>query len=317
MKYVENKKVAVIIVSYNGMQWLQKCIDSLIESDIPLTIYLVDNASTDGTVECIKNNYSDRIKLHESPVNLGFGGANNIAMKQAYLDGFEYFFLLNQDAHVAPHAIRLLVESSLAFPEYDILSPLHYNGDGTSFDYGFDRYVKKNKDKLWYNQIKQGDFSGPVKKVKFINAAGWFLTRNCIENIGLFNPVFFHYGEDNNYVHRLNFHGLKLGVVSGSFMWHDRIRKPKDSSKKYAHQRFLRISLLELSNPANNKKIIDLQIRNLLYSIKWLVKLNVKESFKCIRNCFWLNDLKTLPINSCKLKTKTKGTQFFDGTPDF
>src|SRR5690606_31512456 len=56
----------------------------------------------------------------------------------------------------------------------------------------------------------------------FVNAAGWLLSRNILENIGGFDPIFFHYGEDDNYCQRAQYHGFKIGIVPNAFLLHDR-----------------------------------------------------------------------------------------------
>ena len=99
------KKVAIIIVTWNGMKWIDKCLSSIRQSCLPVTVFLVDNNSTDGTQSYISKNYSE-VKLTLSNKNLGFGQANNIAIQQAFEDGFDYYFLLNQDAYIKPDTIE-------------------------------------------------------------------------------------------------------------------------------------------------------------------------------------------------------------------
>ena len=89
------------------------------------------NASGDGTVEYIKENYPE-IMLIESKENLGFGKGNNLAMRYALDHGCDYVFLLNQDAWLDENdTIEKLVEVAQRHPEYGILSPMHMNINGT------------------------------------------------------------------------------------------------------------------------------------------------------------------------------------------
>ena len=66
------KKVSIIIVTWNGMKWIDKCLSSIRQSCLPVTVFLVDNNSTDGTQSYISKNYSE-VKLTLSNKNLGFG----------------------------------------------------------------------------------------------------------------------------------------------------------------------------------------------------------------------------------------------------
>jgi len=101
--------IYVVIVTYNGMQWIDKCLDSLIHSSIPLNIIIIDNLSTDGTVDFIKHKYPT-VELVETGKNLGFGKANNIGITHAVKQNADYVFLLNQDAWVGLNTIDELVK---------------------------------------------------------------------------------------------------------------------------------------------------------------------------------------------------------------
>ena len=75
-------KLFVIIVTYKGKQWYDRCFTSLRESTVPVQTIVVDNASEDGSVEYIREHYPE-IVLMENKENLGFGQANNLAMRYA------------------------------------------------------------------------------------------------------------------------------------------------------------------------------------------------------------------------------------------
>lgn len=75
-------KVNTIIVTYNGAQWIEKCLDSLHECKVKTHILIVDNASTDNTLSIIREKYPE-VELIESAKNLGFGKANNIGLRKA------------------------------------------------------------------------------------------------------------------------------------------------------------------------------------------------------------------------------------------
>jgi len=116
-------KLFVVIVTYKGQRWYERCFDSLRHSTLPVQTIVVDNASNDGTVEYIKE-YFPEIHLIESKENLGFGRANNIAMRYALDNGCDYVFLLNQDAWVEPDTFEKLVDIAERHPDYGIVAPL-------------------------------------------------------------------------------------------------------------------------------------------------------------------------------------------------
>ena len=99
--------VSVIIVNYNTKDLTKQCIDSIFEhtSDVTFEVLLVDNASTDGSVELFEKD--TRIRFLESGCNLGFGKANNLGAQNA--EG-KYLLLLNSDTILLNNAIKLFFD---------------------------------------------------------------------------------------------------------------------------------------------------------------------------------------------------------------
>ena len=62
-----------------------------------------------------------------------------------------------------------------------------------------------------------------LTEVPFVNAAAWLVSKACFEKVGLFEPLFNHYGEDRNFCNRLRFHGFRIGIATSSKIVHDRI----------------------------------------------------------------------------------------------
>ena len=204
------KNIFVVIVTYNGAQWLEKCIQSLEASLYPINILVVDNHSTDTSVSVVKS--FSKVQLIESDVNLGFGKANNIGIRKAIKQGADYVFLLNQDTWIYPDTIQNLVAVAKQNPKYGIVSPMHFSADEVTLDSNFDTY---------YNR-KTNTLSSLVDQVPFVNAAAWMLSSKVIEKVGYFEPLFEHYGEDRNYSDRVRFHGFKTVVVKNAKICHDR-----------------------------------------------------------------------------------------------
>jgi N-acetylglucosaminyl-diphospho-decaprenol L-rhamnosyltransferase len=107
--------LSVIVVAWNVKELLGECFDALRRSDDRLRkqVILVDNGSVDGTAEFVHAEYPEVI-LIESPVNLGFIRANNLAYLQAK---GEYVLMLNSDAFVTPTALRETVDFMRGHPE--------------------------------------------------------------------------------------------------------------------------------------------------------------------------------------------------------
>lgn len=214
-------KLFAIIVTYKGHQWYERCFTSLRNSEYPVQTIVIDNASNDGTVEYIREHFPE-IHLIESKENLGFGRANNQGMRYALDQGCDYVFLLNQDAWVEPNTLTELVRVAEKYPEYGILSPIHLNEDKRSIEPHLLSYIAN--DKITDSKFVQDLYFNTLQEVytsNYINAAGWLLPKNTLNTIGGFDPIFYHYEEDDDYLNRVLYHGLKVGFVPAARMVHD------------------------------------------------------------------------------------------------
>jgi GT2 family glycosyltransferase len=211
-------KIFAIIVTYNGDKYIEKCLNSLLTGTVIPDIIAIDNNSLDLTVNILEKNYPN-VLLFKSNDNLGFGKANNIGIKHALEMNASYIFLLNQDAWVEPDTIGKLVDISVQNPGYYIISPVHLNNDGSGFDKGFQQYALPPFCEDFFYDIYSGKRE-PIYSTSFVNAAAWLVKSDAIRDIGYFDPLFFHYGEDKDYCNRIIFHKKKIGIVPGSTVYH-------------------------------------------------------------------------------------------------
>jgi len=232
--------IYAIIVTYNASKWIDKCFGSLVNSTMPVKILAIDNASSDGTPDIIRKKFP-QVEVIETGQNLGFGKANNIGLKRVLEENADYAFLLNQDAWVEEDTIEKLVEVQHENPEFGILSPLPYDGNGINEDYLFSKYYKQQ-----INRKKE--FSHKTYEINFINAAGWLIAKKVILKFGGFHPSFRMHGEDVNYINRIHFKEFqKIGISLGTKYFHDRQKRENDeySLKKriYALKSQIKVSM--------------------------------------------------------------------------
>jgi len=206
------KKIAVVIVTFNGAIWIKKNLNSLLNSNYPIDIIIVDNASTDETINIVKQ--FKAIELIQNKSNLGFGKANNIGIDWAIKKGADAIFLLNQDTWIYENTISNLAQVLFENPNLGIVSPMHYSADEITLDENFNTY---------FNRFKIVEDSESLRIVPFINAAAWLVSKECFSKTGYFDPIFNHYGEDRNYCDRVKYQGFNIAVVKNAAICHDRI----------------------------------------------------------------------------------------------
>ena len=223
-------KVLVIIITYNAMQWIERCMGSVHDSQVPLDAFIVDNGSTDGTQDYIKKNFPQYLFI-QCKENLGFGKANNLGLQYALDNNYDYVYLLNQDAWVFPDTFEKLIEISKRNPDYGVLSPFQMEANMRHIDKGFKVNVCSWKSN---NEILDYLYLGTEKKifdVKEVMAAHWLITRECMLKVGGFSPTFPHYGEDGNYIDRAKYHGFGVGIVPSVKAVHDRANREESKSQ--------------------------------------------------------------------------------------
>lgn len=238
-------EVLAIVVSFNGMSWISRCVSSVAESGADLLV--IDNGSTDGTPEWLRSEGIEVISRDDNP---GFGAANNIGIALALSRGYDYVYLLNQDAWLCDRCLErmLSVFKSDAAVGYGVLSPVQFDASGKKLDANFEKKCGRAlKDSGW-SRRKGG---GPsVLEVPFVMAAHWLVSAYALRMVGGFSPAFKQYGEDDNWLHRLHYLGMKCGIVPSAVGVHDRAgRKPFKAQRM--HLKCI-ATVVKLSNPSNS-----------------------------------------------------------------
>ena len=257
------KKVLVVIVTYNGMRWLARCLDSVAGK---ADVFAVDNDSTDGSADFVQSRCPGA-HLVRSAENLGFTAANNLGFERALEKGYDYVYLMNQDAWLQEDTLDTLVCAAERNPAYAVLSPVQTTADPGALDPGFAKLFPSGK-------------TGKVLEVKRVMAAHWLVRVQALREIGLFDTLFPLYGQDDNWCARARFLGWKVGIVPGARAVHDRAQR-KEPLEKLVFRNYRMGALLRFAHPGIP----------LLASALWLPLFTL---VKCIR---WksLLPLRTFP----------------------
>jgi GT2 family glycosyltransferase len=278
-------RVFAIVVTYNGESWIEKCIKSLKESIIPVSVIVVDNCSVDNTKTIVQTQFPECF-LIESNVNLGFGKANNLGISYAIENGADYVFLLNQDAWIESDTLKALLTTFKREKKFGVLSPIHLDGKGEKLDLNFLSYMEESKTPGFLSDAVLGRLKESYE-TSFVNAAAWLVSRNCMLQVGGFDPVFPHYGEDDDYIKRAIFHGYKVGITN-CYIYHDRVIKRKEGEQDLNELNVNRLHILNLLVLKNLHKPFYLNVisffrRNLIKSIHYFLDFKFKEIFYLLK----------------------------------
>lgn len=262
----------VIIVTYNAMRWLDRCLSSLYKTTIKPIVIVIDNCSVDGTPDYIKSNYPEVTQIL-SKDNLGFGRANNLGLEIALKEHADYVYLLNQDAWVQEETFEVLIETMQRHPEFALLSPWQkYPNNKT--EYWFEEFFNKRENKQ--DELKDdGVFNS------YSPAAHWMLSRQCVEKIGGFSPSFPHYGEDENYMQRIIWHGMKVGVCNKTAAVHDTGVRTQTLEQKFYREYIS--AIVEYNNPLCQASRFGITWRYFKYALRTARQFNTMAPLRYFR----------------------------------
>lgn len=269
-------RVGVIIVTYNATPWHEKCLAPLSKNQNDGNVYIIDNGSSDGTQDLIQTNYPDFI-FYQSKTNLGFGKANNLGLKIALEDGCTHFLLLNQDASIKWEDIVILANIQDQYCEYGVISPIHFNSESLVDMLHLKTILKNGFD--FINDLIVGNCSKTVYDIYYTNAAIWMISKQCLEKVGGFDPLFPHYGEDVEYAQRANNFGFKVGLYPKVKAFHFR---NQEINRKKTKSSFYISFLIELKN--TQRKLLSIYIRLFVGILFHTLKKVINREFNLIFN---------------------------------
>ncbi len=241
----ERPQISVVIVNYNVKEYLEQALISLKRAlrTIPHEIFVVDNASVDGSVPYLNKRFPE-VQLIESPVNLGFARANNLALKR--VQG-EYVVIINPDTVVQEDTFTCLLEFFRRHPDAGAATCKIINPDGTfSVDcrhsvptpmiafwkvVGLSRLFPKSRIFGQYNLT----YLDPDETytVPAISGSFMMIKKKVLDEVGYFDEQFFMYCEDIDLCHRINQAGHKIYYVPNTQIIHYKGESTKKNNIDY------------------------------------------------------------------------------------
>ncbi|RCJ25028.1 glycosyltransferase [Nostoc sp. ATCC 43529] len=209
--------VSIILVNYNGAEILPDCLNSIQKFiDLPsYEIIVVDNASSDGSVELIAEKFPD-VQLIRETQNRGFGAGNNAGAKVA---SGEFLFLLNTDTIITHNILPHLIDLMQADSQVGIIGPKLLNPDGSlqisvspalgiKGEYQARQmhldYLNNSERNLIEQQFQQ------IQEVDIVVGAAFFIRSSLFQKLNGFDENFFMYFEESDLCQRAQYEGYKI-----------------------------------------------------------------------------------------------------------
>ena len=210
---------SVIILNWNGRHLLEECIESISSQSFrDFETIIVDNGSTDGSIEWMRGRWEDTVRIVPLPSNLGFAGGNNAGIRIAR---GKYVILLNNDAAVDPGWLAALADAVRRHPDAGMFTPkiLNYHRRNEIDNTGLIIYpdgLARGRHRL---EKDDGRFDEEGEALVPSGCAGVY-RKEMLDRIGLLDDKFFAYGEDVDLGLRARWAGWGCFYVPSAVVYH-------------------------------------------------------------------------------------------------
>ena len=225
--------LVIVIANWNTKDLLLSCLSSVQAAcESSNKIVVVDNASTDGSVEAVARMFPD-VEVISNQDNLGFSRANNLALGR-FRDHSRYFLLLNPDTLVAPDTFKNVISFMDQHPEAGIAGCKVVTPQGT-LDWACKRgfltpsllfYKALGLDKRFPKSRRFGRYhltyldENQIHEVDSVVGAFMMIRGECLRSVGLLDDSYFMYGEDIDFCFKTKQNGWKIFYVPTTTIIH-------------------------------------------------------------------------------------------------
>jgi GT2 family glycosyltransferase len=278
-------RMVAIVLTWNSSDHVDACIESLINSTVPIAVLVVDNHSNDDTAATVEARWGSTVSLAKSSENLGYAGGNNVGLSIAREAEADVAFLVNPDATVHPRCLEELARCLADTPSAGLVSPaICYSGS----------------DRLWYAgsdfdavtctayHLNEGEpyHSLPDPPFDTGRASGCVLgfRLDVVDRMGALDERYFLYYEEAEWSLRMRRGGLRIVVVPSARAWHDAGHGQGGVSRTY--QYYMTRNRLLIAKQHGNRGVrgaIPSSIRDSLVTLRSIARDEPSSFWPCLR----------------------------------
>jgi len=232
---INNPKVSIIILNWNGLEDTIDCLESLKKITYPnYEVIVVDNGSREKDAQVLKDKFSDYIHLIRNEKNYGYTGGNNIGIRYASSNSSpDYFLIINNDVVVAPDFLTTMIKIAKYDTSIGILGPKLYY-----YSYPGIIYSTVSKINMWtgsfistgHKQLDTGQYD-VQQDADCLSGCCLLVSKEVIHKIGLLDESFFSYCDEIDYCFRAQKAGFRNIYVPQAVAWHKKVLSKKFCGK--------------------------------------------------------------------------------------
>ncbi|MFG1791320.1 glycosyltransferase family 2 protein [Nocardia sp. NPDC049149] len=292
--------IAVIIVTYNDQNMIGNCLESILQSATNVTVIVVDNDSSDNTVEIARSFKS--VIVEKSTTNIGFAAANNVGARLADSIGhYQYLFLLNPDTIVGPTVVGALQQFLDENIEYGIVGPMQcdYHDRTLTQLNTWTRSILRFEGTVYASQyirrLREAPRETPtVRDVPYVQGSAFFCRAEIYWLLFGLNEKYWMYHEEVDFCRRARWIGSRTGLLKNIYINHMARDLADPTFTRVYHRRrnkyyfaltdpalsfreltlvFCKIGLSDIARAFHRAYVLDLvEIRAIIATVRWLLQ---------------------------------------------
>lgn len=298
----DRTRISINILNYNTYEKSKRCIESCLQQrNVLYSVLLIDNCSTDESLQKLKNEFGDRIQYLENSENYGYAKGNNLGVKYCHDMGIEYSFLLNSDIVVnSPLLLEKLVEVMINSDNCAVVAPMIYNvtAQGLELNCNDSQYLQMLRKAGILPKIRR--VSDELETISEAQGSALLVKNDIFLEVGGFPEHFFMYGEESCFAKKVIWNGYDI-------LWF----KNEEMNVLHYHDKTGKVDSWRLYLMGRNKTI-EYYENNYRAPFRWF----------CVFNCFLIiqalkrNNYLLKGVTNARLmhiKKATKEEYFIDG----
>lgn len=219
------KKLGVVICNFNKKEYLKQCISSVLESDLPdkdYQIVVVDNASTDGAPQMVKEEFSNVILL-ENTENTGGSGGFARGMQYAIDKGYEYVALLDNDIKLDENTLSTMLDYLARKPKVGVVGAKICQMDHPDLLQEFGSFIDQERFDMSLPLRGKKDTNDLPEFVDcdYVPACCFIARKKVLAQAGVFDARHFIYWDDMDWCTRVRNLGYKIHAIKNARVLHE------------------------------------------------------------------------------------------------
>lgn len=216
-----NPRISIIILNWNGLKDTEECLQSLQRVVYPnYEVLVVDNGSKGDDAKILTQKYGNYISIIQNKANLGFAAGNNVALEKVLAEKkSKYVLLLNNDTIVDPELLSKLVKSAEYDDKIGIVGPAIYYYDKPTEIHSLGGVVNYHNSHF-VGRSRRGEKYDPQQELHYYSGCCMLIRGSVLDEVGLFDPIYFYYNEDIDLGYRICQAGYKIIANPQAKIWH-------------------------------------------------------------------------------------------------